>query len=149
MGGTDHATGRTDRPVLLVPAPSSRSSMRRRGRWHMRALAVRAARMLSHQGFDVRVIPLLRTTGVSSKSVQMNTIAQRSHRLAGRIAVQRRVFNQHNTTDGDEMRVILLDDIITSGATATYCVQALRDVGAEVLAVVTLAYTPDPRQART
>lgn len=141
-------SGRLDgRPLLLVPAPSTSRSMHERGRWHMRQLTVRMASRLKRDGYgDIAVVPLLRTVGAGGKSVQMSGAAQRAQRLDGHIAVTRRA----NAT-GERRQVVLVDDIVTSGATMRYCVDALRRGGYDVLTAVVLAHTPlrrvDPEPA--
>lgn len=66
------------RDVLLVPAPSSPASMRRRGRWQMAPLAKRTARMLNDSGVRTRVCPILRLEGVRGRSVQTSGSLARS-----------------------------------------------------------------------
>lgn len=119
-------------PVTLVPAPSSRSSMIRRGRWHMRDLAVRTARVLARREFAASVMPVLRTARVSSKSVEAANAAQRSARISGNIVVS-------DIPRCRGRRVVIVDDIMTTGATMRQCVLALTDAGARVDTVVALA----------
>lgn len=123
--------------IALVPAPSSRRSMYRRGRWHTLALTRHVAARLRDRGADVRVAPILDCEGVAVKSVQMQSAAQRSSRLDGRIRVKRDTLARGSA-------VMVIDDIVTSGATIRHCVDALRDAGHPVLAVATLAWTPAP-----
>lgn len=73
-------------------------------------------------GRRVSACDALESRGVSSRSVQMRGTAQRTQRLKGRIAVRSRVDVQGAT-------VVLIDDIITSGATMRRCVEALRSEG--------------------
>lgn len=119
--------------TLLVPAPSSRRSMRQRGRWHMRSLTVRVCRILSRQGYSVAVAPVLRTVHhVRSKSVEAGGIAQRNSRIVGNIMA----------VDGASCRgrsVIVLDDIVTTGATMRQCIGVLRQCGAQVVTTLSLA----------
>lgn len=130
-----HGSGR----VLVVPAPSSLTSMRRRGRRHMMPVSRRLAALLERgTGRRVSACDALESRGVSSRSVQMRGTAQRTQRLKGRIAVRSRVDVQGAT-------VVLIDDIITSGATMRRCVEALRSEGADVVAVLALARTPGGR----
>ncbi len=125
--------------VLIVPAPSSLASMRRRGRRHMMPVARRLAVSLSGStGRQVRVCDALESRGVSGRSVQMKGTAQRARRLRGHITVRSHIDLQGAT-------VILIDDIVTSGATMRRCVDALRMAGAEVVTVLALAHTPGGR----
>lgn len=125
--------------VLIVPAPSSLASMRGRGRRHMLPVARRLATSLERStGRRVIACDALESRGVSSRSVQMRGTAQRTQRLKGRIAVRSRVDVQGAT-------VILIDDIVTSGATMRRCVDALQSAGAKVVTVLALAHTPGGR----
>lgn len=125
--------------VLVVPAPSSLTSMRRRGRRHMMPVARRLATSLERgAGRHVIACNALESRGVSSRSVQMRGTAQRTQRLKGRITVRSRVDVRGAT-------VILVDDIVTSGATMRRCVDALRSAGANVVTVLALAHTPAGR----
>lgn len=45
-------------------------------------------------------------------------------------------------------RIALVDDVLTTGATALACMRALHTVGANVCAVITVARTLDSREAR-
>ena len=125
--------------VLIVPAPSSLVSMRRRGRQHMLPVARRLAASLERStGRRVSACDALESRGVSGRSVQMRGTAQRTQRLKGRITVRSRVDVRGAT-------VILIDDIVTSGATMRRCVDALRSAGAKVVTVLALAHTPGGR----
>lgn len=126
------------RSVTLVPAPSTSRSMRERGRWHMRQLAMRTVAQLKRDGYgDITVVPLLSVRGASGKSVQTSGAAQRSQRLDGHITVA-----DDAGSSGRRNPVVVVDDIVTSGATMRHCVDALRKAGYEVLTAVALAYTP-------
>lgn len=130
-----------DKPVLIVPAPSSRQSVRQRGRRHMMQLAGRLARELQRARLSAKVCNALESRGVKRRSVQMRGVAQRSQRLRGHVVVR----------PGIDLRgvpVVLVDDIITSGTTMRRCVEALQQAGATVVTVLALAYTPAGRPAR-
>ena len=127
------------RTVLVVPAPSSSASVHRRGRRHTAVLAAAVARACRDMGIDARVVPLLTMDHVRGRSVQMGG-GQRSRRVSGRIAVRRPELCRH-------AHVIVVDDIVTTGATMRQCVDALRSSGAQVVTCLSVAYTPQPDAA--
>ncbi|MBT1161171.1 ComF family protein [Bifidobacterium sp. SO1] len=134
LAGLAVRCGAVDRnaPVTLIPAPSSRSSMVRRGRWHMSTVTGHMAATLVAQGYAVDMMPALRTMLVSTKSVQAGGAAQRSQRIAGNIAV----------TGADSIRgrrTIVIDDIMTTGATMRQCIAALDQAGCKVITALSLA----------
>ena len=124
-------------PVLVVPAPSSFVSISRRGRKHVMPLAQAVAGALSSCGIEACVAEALRMRGVKSKAVQTSSGAARADRLAGRIGVA-------SPTAVAGARVLLVDDIITSGATIRQCAQIIEQASGTVAAAVSLAHTPVP-----
>lgn len=111
--------------ALIVPVPSSRAAYRRRG-YRVPDLLVRRA------GF--RPQRLLRT------------ISQRSDQRG--LGIQDRaanVFESMRATRRGSERVIVLDDVITTGATLDEAARALRAAGYDVLCGVALAATPRHR----
>lgn len=125
--------------LLIVPAPSSRASMRQRGRRHMMPLSKSLASYLrGRTGIRVQACAALESRGVAGKSVETKGTAQRSQRLKGRIAV-------HPGISLQDTAVIVVDDIVTSGTTMRRCVDALSAQGALVLTLLALAYTPAGR----
>lgn len=77
----------------------------------------------------------LENRGVKGKSVQTSGAAQRSQRLKGHVSVCPS-GSLRNTM------VILVDDIVTTGATMRSCVETMRKEGATVVTVLALAHTP-------
>ena len=150
-----HLTDALDgRPLLIVPAPSSRRSIRRRGRWHMRDLARCYASLLRSRGVDARVGRVLSMPSVRSKAVEDSARQQRSSRASGVQVVRPEVLrgvggvdaatscSMTGVQDSETLRgvgVVLLDDIVTTGATMRSCVRALRDAGADVVTCLALA----------
>jgi predicted amidophosphoribosyltransferase len=108
------------RPWTLVPAPSRRSAARARGGDHMLRVA-RAAEIAN-------VAQVLRFAAGVRDSVGLSA-AERRRNLEGRVEVHGRP--QAGTT-------VLLDDVITTGATASACVRALRRAGVRTDAVLAL-----------
>lgn len=136
------------RPLIVVPVPSSRSSIRKRGRWHMRDLARRMARESSRRGYDVHARCLLAMSGVRGKSVETRNAGERAGRLdANRSggglrvhidAVSRRLL------DAGAM-VVVIDDIMTTGSTMRRVAAALTDAGIPVTDALCLASVESPR----
>lgn len=112
----------------LVPAPSRRVAARVRGGPHMLRLAKACARMLPH----ARVLPVLALDSAVRDAVGL-TRGQRMRNLDGRI---RTVAPPPSGTS-----VLLLDDVVTTGATAAACADALRRANCSVSAVLSLTAT--------
>ncbi len=118
--------------VYLVPVPSRWSAAARRGGQHVALLADRAAATLAGAGVAAAVAPALRmATGVRD-SVGLDR-ASRQANLAGRVLLRSAGLPPAGTP------VVLVDDVVTTGATAAACTSALLQVGVEVRAIVVLA----------
>jgi predicted amidophosphoribosyltransferase len=121
-------------PVLLVPVPSSAAAVRRRGRDHVRELADVAAAELRTAGVPARTMRLLgRAGGRRVRDSAGLDAAQRRANLAGRFRVR--------ALPPPGSRLVLVDDVVTSGATLTEAAGVLSAVAAPVLAAV-VAATP-------
>lgn len=121
-------------PILVVPVPSSAESKRARGRFQTKTLAKAVAAQLRVCVSEAVYADVLDLHGVFSKSVVASGRDDRAARIRGRVRVKR---------DTDlRSPVILVDDIVTSGATIRECAKALHRHGADVVAVFTLAAVP-------
>ena len=122
--------------VGIVSAPSSWLSICTRGRSQLDSIADALAVQLRAWGVDARVYRALQVRRVRTKSVQTSSAQGRRERVAGHI----RCRNSMRLPAG--MPVIVIDDIVTSGATMRECIDVLRARGNTVLTGLALAHTP-------
>ncbi|MFR9731008.1 ComF family protein [Saccharopolyspora sp. MS10] len=114
----------------LVPAPSRALASRRRGGAHMTRVARRAAAELARRGIAAEVADCLVASGTRD-SVGLDA-AERLANLAGRLAVRSR------RSPPPGARVLLVDDVLTTGATALSSLRALTGRGLATAAVLVL-----------
>ena len=113
---------RPARPVLLVPVPSTPAAVRVRGRDHVRELTRRAESELRAAGLDARTTRLLRRRGRVRDSAELSAAARRAN-LAGSFVVDtRRAVVPRGAL------LVVVDDVVTSGATLTEAAGALARV---------------------
>ncbi|MGH4010184.1 MAG: ComF family protein [Pseudonocardiaceae bacterium] len=118
--------------LCLVPVPSRRSAAARRGGQHMVLLAQRAAAALARAGVAAAVAPALRMAPGVRDSVGLRAAARQAN-LAGRVLLRRAGLPPTGTP------VVLVDDVVTTGATAVACATALLRAGVDTPAIVAFA----------
>lgn len=111
-------------PLTVVPAPTRRSAARRRGGDPVTRMARTATAGLP----GVDVTQALRMRAMVRDSVGLSS-ADRERNIAGRVKITRPVT-------GD---VVVVDDIVTTGATARESVHVLSIAGAQVACVLAIA----------
>ncbi|MGA9493289.1 MAG: ComF family protein [Mycobacterium sp.] len=119
--------GLLDVPVTVVPAPTRGWAARRRGGDPV----TRIASLATAGNPDIGVVAALRMKSLARDSAGLNSAA-RERNIAGRVLRTRRQLS-----GGTE--ILLVDDIVTTGATACESVRILHRTGARVTAVLALA----------
>jgi len=133
------ADGFTSVPVV-IPVPLHVSKYRQRG-FNQSELIARAALKLHPAALDIKpnTSALVRQKNTGSQTGM--TPAQRRENMRGAFAVTR----------PDDIRgrdVLLIDDVLTTGTTASECARTLRRAGAERIFVATVARVLKPEAAR-
>jgi predicted amidophosphoribosyltransferase len=131
--GSVGANASSGTALLLVPVPSAAPTRKARGHDPVAAMAQIAAAQLRAGDLDVRRCRVLRQLrGVADQSGL--DVGARHTNLAGALVVSRPRLVQGR-------RVIIVDDIVTTGATALEAARALTAAGAIVGAVACVAAT--------
>lgn len=117
----------------VVPAPSAHRTVRERGYDPLLRMSRECGRALRSAGVPVRVGPFLRVARPVSDQAGL-TAGERARNLSGAFVVRRR-SSLHGRP------VVVVDDIVTTGATAAEAARALRSAGADVLGVAVVAAT--------
>ena len=119
--------GMVETPLTIVPAPTRRPAARRRGGDPVRRMATAA--VAGHP--EITVAPVLRMKALARDSVGLGTAA-RERNIAGRVLLRR----PRLPVLGE---VLIVDDIVTTGATARESVRILGTAGMRVAGVLAVA----------
>lgn len=128
--------------IVLVPIPSRRSTVRRRGHDPSRRMARSAAVHLRSTGLDARALPLLRLRFPVHDSVGLSAVARRRN-LDDAFAVESRARAALQRM-GEVTRIVICDDVMTTGATAREAWSALTLAGIPAAGVATVCAVPSP-----
>ena len=120
--------GMVDLPLTIVPAPTRSSAARRRGGDPVTRMAIAAVE--GHP--DIAVAQALRMKARVRDSARLGSAA-RERNLAGAVRLRR----QRPTICHE---VLIVDDIVTTGATARESVRTLQTAGVRIAAVLTIAH---------
>ncbi|HEY5456869.1 MAG TPA: phosphoribosyltransferase family protein [Acidothermaceae bacterium] len=118
---------------VLVPVPSAVATRRARGHDPVGAMAATAAGYLRATGPHVEVRAVLRQCRTIDDQSGLDIDARQAN-LSGALAVRRPALVQGR-------RVVIVDDIVTTGATAAEAARALSHAGAVVIGIACVAGT--------
>ena len=123
---------------VWVPVPLHPLRLAERG-YNQAALLAQEFARLAHGKVDPRRLRRLRHTDQQAKRDRR----ERGENVARAFAVRER-------TQGSGERVVLVDDVVTTGATLAACIDALRARGDQVVGCVAIAHadTIRPRESR-
>lgn len=115
-------------PLILVPVPSSPAAVRRRGLDTMAVMAARAASRLTAAGVPVTARRALAQRGPARDQVGLGA--------RDRFANLRRRLQVTSVPTGP---VVVVDDIVTTGASLSEATSSLRRAGVDVVACATIS----------
>ncbi len=128
--------GGVTRPLALLPVPSAPTVIAERGLDFTVALARLAAKQLRARGRAVLVSRALRQTRRPADQAGLGMVARRDN-LVGAFKVSTHRANGELA----EGCLIVVDDIVTTGATLTEAIRSLQAVGLRPLGAATVAAT--------
>lgn len=125
--------GMLDLPLTIVPAPTRRSAARRRGGDPIARIAATA--VARHPGMTVAAA--LRMRALTRDSVGLGSGA-RERNICGGVLLRRNLRGRLAAA-GCPGDVLLVDDVVTTGATLAESVRVLRSAGVPVAAALVIA----------
>lgn len=134
-GAAAHTAG----PLVLVPVPSRPGSVRARGHDPTGCLAVRTGSLLRGDGADTITLPMLLSRPGVVDQAGLGAGA-RSANLAGSMYCPDRALRRLRRLRV-RARIVVCDDVITTGSTAREAQRALESVGLQVVAIAAVAAT--------
>jgi ComF family protein len=127
--------GECARARMCVPVPTSPRRIRERG-YNQAALLAAAFARLTGRSF----VPALRRVGGATSQTGLQPVKRRAN-VAGAFQL-----DPGFARPLDDAHVILIDDVLTTGATASECVRMLAASGARCVTLITFARALDARR---
>lgn len=118
------------KPQFVVPVPLHSSRLRQRGFNQSFLLADELGRQMG-----VPAVELLKRTRPTPPQVELNR-ADRLKNVRGAFEVEKTAFNKQRAS---KARILIIDDVFTTGATLSECAHALHQAGAAEICALTLA----------
>jgi predicted amidophosphoribosyltransferase len=129
-------------PLLLVPVPSARRAVAQRGHDATARMARAAARELRRQGVPARAVAVLRQRRPVADQSGL-TAAERLVNLSGAVAAAGGRLALLGAAP-----VVLVDDLMTTGASLTVAARAVTGAGGRVAGAAVVAGPHDPEAVR-
>ncbi|NJQ01751.1 ComF family protein [Streptomyces zingiberis] len=129
--------------LLLVPVPSARRAVARRGHDPTRRIGFAAAAVLRGEGRPVRVMPALRQRRVVADQAGLPA-RERAANLAGALEVRGAARGWVRSAP-----VVLVDDLVTTGASLAESARSVRAAGGKVIGAAVVAAPPGAFVARS
>jgi predicted amidophosphoribosyltransferase len=127
------------RAIAIVPVPSARRAVRRRGHDPLARASRRAAVLLRRVGYDCAVVPTLRHRRAVADQAGLDAAARRAN-LASALDVRPVGLGLLAGRC-----VVLVDDVVTTGATLSEASRALAAAGIQPCGAGVIAATPPRR----
>lgn len=123
-------------PLTLVPVPSARSAVASRGHDPVRRIALAATRELRREGRPARVLAVLRQRRAVADQAGL-TARQRLANLDGALGLV-----PGSGKELAEGQVVLVDDLVTTGASLVEAARALGEQAVGVTSAAVVAFSP-------
>ncbi|MEI7562045.1 MAG: phosphoribosyltransferase family protein, partial [Actinomycetes bacterium] len=114
--------------IALVGIPSSSASIRKRGRNHINDLANEVVRLAKTNGILVINLPILKISKKVKDQSNLNKL-QRMHNMSGAYLA--------NCSESTFKNLIIIDDLITTGASIQEGIRALSVINLRPVAIIT------------